>query len=293
MHNLYTLRGAKVRDAQKWSGYIDDAMQRFGDMDVVFASHHWPMWGNARVLEYLAAQRDTYKYIHDQTLRLANQGYTAPEIAEQLELPTTLRTRFANRGYYGTIRHNAKAVYQAYFGWYDGNPANLDPVPPESLGRQYVAAMGGAAAVLKQAQGGDRAGDYRWAATLLNNLVFAEPSNAEARDCWLGVRPARVPGRVRTMARRVPFRRLRTAQRRAGDGGRSAPRDRVAAQYSGRALLDLDGGARSTARRPTASTSGSTSCSRTQVKRMCVELVNSVLHHHRAEPARTSMPPCT
>jgi alkyl sulfatase BDS1-like metallo-beta-lactamase superfamily hydrolase len=181
LHNLYTLRGAKVRDALKWSGYIDDAIQRFGGMDVVFASHHWPMWDNGRIREYLAAQRDTYRYIHDQTLRLANQGYTAQEIAEQLELPSTLRSRFANRGYYGTVRHDAKAVYQQYFGWYDGNPANLDPLPPEQLGRKYVAAMGGAAAVLRQGQDAIAAGEYRWAATLLNNLVFAEPSNAEAR----------------------------------------------------------------------------------------------------------------
>jgi alkyl sulfatase BDS1-like metallo-beta-lactamase superfamily hydrolase len=181
LHNLYTLRGAKVRDALKWSGYIDDALQRFGNMDVVFASHHWPMWGNARVRDYLAAQRDTYRYIHDQTLRLANQGYTSQEIAEQLELPSTLRNRFANRGYYGTVRHDAKAVYQAYFGWYDGNPANLDPLPPEQLGRKYVAAIGGAAAVLKQGKAAIDAGEYRWAATLLNNLVFAEPSNTEAR----------------------------------------------------------------------------------------------------------------
>ena len=158
MHNLYTLRGAKVRDALKWSGYIDDALQRFGDMDVVFASHHWPMWGNARVRDYLAAQRDTYRYIHDQTLRLANEGYTSQEIAEQLELPSTLRMRFANRGYYGTVRHNAKAVYQAYFGWYDGNPANLDPLPPEELGKKYVAAMGGAVAVLEQGRKAVRRG---------------------------------------------------------------------------------------------------------------------------------------
>jgi len=181
LHNLYTLRGAKVRDALKWSGYIDDALQRFGDMDVVFASHHWPMWGNARIHEYLAAQRDAYRYIHDQTLRLANQGYTAQEIAEQLELPSTLRARFANRGYYGSVRHNAKAVYQQYFGWYDGNPANLDPLPPEQLGKKYVAAMGGAAKVLQQGREAIAAGEYRWAATLLNNLVFAEPANAQAK----------------------------------------------------------------------------------------------------------------
>jgi alkyl sulfatase BDS1-like metallo-beta-lactamase superfamily hydrolase len=181
MHNLYTLRGAKVRNAAKWAGYIDDASRRFSDMEVVFASHHWPVWGNARAIDYLEAQRDTYRYIHDQTLRLANEGYTPREIAEQLELPSTLRNRFANRGYYGTIRHNAKAVYQAYFGWYDGNPANLDPLPPVEESRRYVEAMGGAAEVLKKGQAAIDAGDYRWAATLLNHLVFAEPDNAQAK----------------------------------------------------------------------------------------------------------------
>ncbi|NJD31619.1 MAG: MBL fold metallo-hydrolase [Gammaproteobacteria bacterium] len=187
LHNLYTLRGAKVRNAVKWSGYIDDALHRFGDMEVVFASHHWPMWGNARILDYLKAQRDTYLYIHDQTLRLANEGYTPQEIAEQVELPSTLRTRFANRGYYGTVRHNAKAVYQAYFGWYDGNPANLDPLPPVEAGKKYVEAMGGAAEVLKKGKAAADAGDYRWAAMMLNHLVFAEPSNKEAKDLLASV----------------------------------------------------------------------------------------------------------
>ncbi len=181
MHNLYTLRGAKVRDAMKWSGYIDEALRRFGDMEVVFASHHWPVWGNDRAVEYLKAQRDTYRYLHDQTLRLANAGFTPREIAEELELPSTLRGRFANRGYYGTVKHNAKAVYQAYFGWYDGNPANLDPLPPEAAAEKYVAAMGGAAEVLAKGRAAFEAGEYRWAATLLDHLVFAEPGHREAK----------------------------------------------------------------------------------------------------------------
>jgi alkyl sulfatase BDS1-like metallo-beta-lactamase superfamily hydrolase len=182
MHNLYTLRGAKVRNAVKWARYIDEATWRFPGMEVVFASHHWPVWGNARALEYLRAQRDAYRYVHDQTLRLANEGYTPREIAEQLELPSTLRERFANRGYYGTVRHNAKAVYQAYFGWYDGNPANLDPLPPADAAKKYLEAMGGAAEVRRRGQAALDAGEYRWAATLLNHLVFAEPSDAEARE---------------------------------------------------------------------------------------------------------------
>ncbi len=182
MHNLYTLRGAKVRDALKWSGYIDDALTRFGDAEVVFASHHWPVWGNARIADYLKRQRDTYKYIHDQTLRLANTGHTPQEIAEELELPASLRSVFADRGYYGTTRHNAKAVYQFYFGWFDGNPANLDPLPPTESAKKYVEFMGGGDEVLRKARESFAQGDYRWAATVLNHLVFAEPERADARD---------------------------------------------------------------------------------------------------------------
>jgi alkyl sulfatase BDS1-like metallo-beta-lactamase superfamily hydrolase len=182
MHNLYTLRGAKVRDALKWSGYIDDAIQRFSDVELVFQSHHWPVFGNERSLAFLKGQRDTYRYIHDQTLRLANQGATSREIAERLRLPRQLARSFANRGYYGTLRHNSKAVYQFYFGWYDANPANLDPLPPRPLGVKYVAAMGGAAAVKEQARTALTAGEYRWAATLLDHLVFAESEDDEARE---------------------------------------------------------------------------------------------------------------
>jgi alkyl sulfatase BDS1-like metallo-beta-lactamase superfamily hydrolase len=187
MHNLYTLRGAKVRDARKWSGYIDEAGRLFGDMEVMFASHHWPVWGNERALEFLRTQRDTYRYLHDQTLRLANQGYTPQEIAEQLDLPTTLRNRFSNRGYYGTVRHNSKAVYQAYFGWYDANPANLDPLPPAEAAARYVGAMGGAAKVRELAQAAHEAGDDRWAATLLNHAVFADPADQAARSLLAAV----------------------------------------------------------------------------------------------------------
>jgi len=182
MHNLYTLRGAKVRDALKWSGYIDDAIQRFPDVEMVFTSHTWPTFGHDRSVAFLKGQRDTYRYIHDQTLRLANQGATPREISEQLELPPQLAKVFANRGYYGTVRHNAKAVYQFYFGWYDGNPANLNPLPPVELGAHYVEAIGGASAVKEKARAAIEAGDYRWAATLLDHLVFADPQDAEARD---------------------------------------------------------------------------------------------------------------
>lgn len=182
LHNLYTLRGAKVRDALRWSGYIDEALQLFPEAEVVFASHHWPVWGRERAATYLAQQRDAYRYIHDQTLRLANRGATPQEIAEQLELPPALSRVFATRGYYGTVRHNAKAVYQSYFGWYDGNPAHLDPLPPADAARRYVEAMGGAAAVRARAEEAFQRGEYRWAATLLDHAVFADSGDRTARE---------------------------------------------------------------------------------------------------------------
>ena len=181
MHNLYTLRGAKVRDALKWSNYIDEAIDLFGTADIYFASHHWPIWGNQKILNFLEKQRDLYKYIHDQTMRLANAGYTPREIAEQIELPPSLNTFFSNRGYYGTLSHNSKAVYQAYLGWYDGNPAHLNPLPPEESAVRYVAYMGGAEEILAKARKSFNEGDYRWVAEVLNHLVFAEPGNQRAK----------------------------------------------------------------------------------------------------------------
>ena len=181
LHNLYTLRGAKVRDALKWSGYLDEARTLFGDADVYIGSHQWPVWGKERVQALLESQRDTFKYIHDQTLHLALQGYTSREIAEQVKLPPSLSKVFSSRGYYGTVAHNTKAVYQFYFGWYDANPANLNPLPPENAGKKYVEFMGGADAVLKRAQKTFDDGEYRWAAEVLNHLVFAEPGNADAK----------------------------------------------------------------------------------------------------------------
>lgn len=181
MHNLYTLRGAKVRDARLWSHYINEAMNLFPDTQVYFGSHHWPMWGNEAITDFLKKQRDGYKYIHDQTLRLASAGYTPREIADQLQMPESLRSSFSNRGYYGTLKHNAKAVYQRYFGWYDGNPANLDPLPPEESAVRYVKMMGGAEDILEQAEADFDDGEYRWVAQMLNHLVFAEPDNQAAK----------------------------------------------------------------------------------------------------------------
>jgi alkyl sulfatase BDS1-like metallo-beta-lactamase superfamily hydrolase len=181
MHNIYTLRGAKVRDALLWSGYIQQTIDLFGDAEVLFASHHWPTWGNDEIVEYLKLQRDVYKYIHDQTLRLANHGLGPEEIAEQIELPSTLARNFATRGYYGTLRHNAKAVYQHYMGWFDGNPANLNPLPPVESAERYVEYMGGPTAVIERARASYAKGEYRWVATVVNHVVFAEPDNDEAR----------------------------------------------------------------------------------------------------------------
>jgi alkyl sulfatase BDS1-like metallo-beta-lactamase superfamily hydrolase len=172
-----------VRDSKSWSRYIDEARDLFGtDSDVMFASHHWPRWGGPQIDVFLRKQRDLYKFIHDQTLRLANHGLNAPEIAEVLRLPPTLASEWYTRGFYGTVSHNAKAVYQRYLGWFDGNPANLNPHPPVEAGRRYVRAMGGAEAVLAEARRAQAEGDYRWAAQVLNHLVFADPANAEARN---------------------------------------------------------------------------------------------------------------
>jgi alkyl sulfatase BDS1-like metallo-beta-lactamase superfamily hydrolase len=182
LHNLYTLRGAKVRDALLWSGYIDEAMTLWPDAEVVFASHHWPVWGQERVRDYLSKQRDAYKYIHDQTLRLASQGLGPAEIAETLDLPEPLRSTFAVRDYYGTVSHNAKAVYQLYFGWFDGNPANLHPLPPADAAAKYVEFMGGAVEVKRKAQASFDAGDYRWVAMVMNHVVFADPDDGEAKE---------------------------------------------------------------------------------------------------------------
>ncbi len=182
MHNLYTLRGAKVRDALRWSGYIDESIDLFGEAEVYLASHHWPIWGNERINAFLVQQRDTYKYLHDQTVRLFNQGLTPGEIAEQIELPDSLQTSFHNRGYYGTMRHNSRAVYQGYLGWYDGNPANLNPLPPSETAKRYVELAGGQETLMQAAQTAFKAADYRWAAELLNHAVFADPDDAAAKS---------------------------------------------------------------------------------------------------------------
>lgn len=182
LHNLYTPRGALVRDARAWARYLDEAINLFaGKSDVLFISHHWPTWGQEKIVEFLRDQRDLYKYLHDQTLRLANHGYTGPEIAEMLTLPESLAKKWYNREYYGTLSHNVKAIYQRYLGWFDGNPANLNPLPPVEASVRYVEFMGGAKTVLARARESFKKGEYRWVAQVVNHVVYADPSNEEAR----------------------------------------------------------------------------------------------------------------
>ncbi len=182
MHNILTPRGALVRDAKAWADYLTEALRLYGDRtDIMVTSHAWPRFGGARVRDFIASHRDAYKYLHDQTVRLMNAGYTDREIAEQVRLPEPLASRWFNRGYYGTMMHNSRAVYQRYMGWYDGNPANLNPLPPVEEGQRFVRAMGGEARVLAEGQRAFDEGDYRWAARVPNQLVFANPENREAR----------------------------------------------------------------------------------------------------------------
>lgn len=182
MHNVLTPRGALVRDAKAWADYLTQSLRLFGERaEIVVTSHAWPRFGGERVRDFIAGHRDAYKYLHDQTVRLMNAGYTGREIAERVRLPEPLASRWFNRGYYGTMMHNSRAVYQRYMGWYDGNPANLNPLPPEEEASRFVRAMGGAERVLAEGQRAFDEGDFRWAARVLNHLVFAQPDHAEAR----------------------------------------------------------------------------------------------------------------
>jgi alkyl sulfatase BDS1-like metallo-beta-lactamase superfamily hydrolase len=183
MHNIYSLRGAKVRDARAWAHYLNQTIEMFGEKaEVVFASHHWPTWGKERVIEFLEKQRDLYKYLHDQSVRLANQGYTMLEIGEMIQLPKSLSDEWYNRGYYGTLNHNAKSVYNFYLGWFDGNPSTLHQLPPVEASLKTVEYMGGAESVLKKASQDYALGNYRWVAQVLNHVVFADPLNQQAKD---------------------------------------------------------------------------------------------------------------
>jgi alkyl sulfatase BDS1-like metallo-beta-lactamase superfamily hydrolase len=182
IHNLLPVRGAKVRDAKRWSEYLDQALAHASGADVYFAQHNWPIWGRDRIAEFISKQRDVYRYTHDQAVRLINAGYTANEIAQRVQLPKSLASYFATRGYYGDLRHNVKAVYQFYLGFYDGNPAHLDPLPPEEAAARYIELAGGADAVVAAAREAFGRGEYRWAAELLNHVMFDTPERSDAAD---------------------------------------------------------------------------------------------------------------
>ncbi len=177
MHNILTLRGAQVRDALKWSSYLNETIELWGnEVEVKFQSHHWPLWGQKDINSYFKKQRDIYKYTHDQSVRLMNQGYTGEEISEIIQLPKSLEDNWATRGYYGTLRHNSRAVYQRYMGWYTGNPSDLNNLPPTNAAIKYVEYMGGEKAILDKAREDFAKGNYRWVAEVLKHVVFANPN---------------------------------------------------------------------------------------------------------------------
>ncbi|QLE86532.1 MBL fold metallo-hydrolase [Shewanella sp. Scap07] len=183
MHNILTLRGAQVRDALIWASFLDETIDTWGDKaEVKFQSHHWPLWGKENIVPYFKKQRDIYKFTHDQSVRLMNQGYTGEEISEMLSLPPELEQNWATRGYYGTLRHNSRAVYQRYMGWYNGNPANLNNLPPEQVAKKYMQFMGGEKQVLKKAQDSFDKGEYRWVAEVMKHAVFANPNSHAAKE---------------------------------------------------------------------------------------------------------------
>jgi alkyl sulfatase BDS1-like metallo-beta-lactamase superfamily hydrolase len=183
LHNVLTLRGAKVRDPRIWALHLDETIEMFGpQIEFEFASHHWPMWGNARIIDFLKKQRDLYKFINDQSLRLLNTGYTGVELSNMIKLPKELDQAWASRGYYGTVKHDTRAVYQRYMGFYDGNPTTLDELPPAEAAKKYVEYMGGADAVLQKAKADFDKGEYRWVAMALKNVVFANPSNKAGKE---------------------------------------------------------------------------------------------------------------
>lgn len=187
LHNIQTLRGARTRDASKFAHYLDETVERYGDdVEVHYGMHTWPVWGNLQVRDFLESQRDAYKYIHDQSLRLANHGYRPVEIAERITFPETLAKAWWNHGYHGTLNHDAKAVFAKELGWYDGNPASLYPHPPRVSAPKYVPAMGGSDRILALAQTAFDEDDYRWVVQLLDHLVTAQPENAAAKNLQAG-----------------------------------------------------------------------------------------------------------
>lgn len=182
MHNILTLRGAQVRDSLKWAKYLQDTIDAYGHKaEVKFQAHHWPVWGKEKVRNYLIVQRDCYKYIHDQTVRMLNYGYVGEEISEMIRLPPKLHKNWNTRGYYGSLKHNTRAVYQFYMGWYTANPSDLNNLPPQKAARKYVEYMGGTDAILQKARDDFKHGEYRWVAMALKHVVFADKNNRGAK----------------------------------------------------------------------------------------------------------------
>lgn len=183
LHNTYSLRGAKIRNPLAWSKYLNQVLGKWGDeVEVLYAPHHWPVWGNENVVSHIKKQRDMYRYLNDEPLRLANHGYTMVEIGEMVKLPDSLAKFWSQRGYYGSVNHDAKSTYVKYLGWFNGNPATLYRLPRVEASKRYVETMGGADKVLKKAREYYDQGDYRWVAELVNHVVFAEPNNQEAKN---------------------------------------------------------------------------------------------------------------
>lgn len=183
LHNIYTLRGTAIRDASRWSRYIDEVLEEYGPRtDILMAQHHWPVWNQDEAKHFLSVQRDLYKFIHDQSVRLMNQGLRSDEIAEQIKLPASMEKQWITRDYYGTLRHNSRAIYQKYLGWYDANPANLNPLPTQQAARKSMEYMGGIDQVIARAKEDFAKGEYRWVASIMSQAVFAEPDNKAARE---------------------------------------------------------------------------------------------------------------
>jgi alkyl sulfatase BDS1-like metallo-beta-lactamase superfamily hydrolase len=183
LHNVLTLRGAQVRDPLKWASYLNETIAMFGpNVDVKFQAHHWPQWGNQKIIGYWKKQRDLYKYIHDQSVNLMNKGYTGVELSNMIKLPPELDKQWYNRGYYGSVKHDTRAVYQRYMGFYDAVPATLDQLPPVDAAKKYVEYMGGAGAILAKAKTDFGKGEYRWVAEILQRVVFADPNNKNAKE---------------------------------------------------------------------------------------------------------------
>ena len=262
LHNIQTLRGARTRDARNFARYLDETLERWGDeAEVHYGPHTWPVWGNADVTAMIASQRDTYKYIHDQALRLANQGYTPLEAAEEIRLPEELDRKWFNHGYHGTVHHDVRAVFTKELGMWDGDPVSLHPHPPVESAKRYVDFIG-RDKVLEEGRRAVEAADYRWAVEILHKLVFADPDDTEARDC----RPTRTSNsatRRKARSGEASSSPPPASSAKGSSRPRSRPRARTRSSGCRSTSCSTSSPSTSTGRKPPASTSGSTSSSPT------------------------------